>query len=172
MTVGNRENIRAGRDAYDNASWCIIREAVNSWKGWFVRGNDASHSNIDFLYVTSEDGVAWSDPIICDVRPKATLPNDLLWHNSIYPIGKGIYYMVSSGAGIFESYIKSGYETKIIRNTKTICPALGGTGWGGVKYYRPCLIKHADGAYRLYISACDNSNVWHIGYVDVDFIAW
>jgi len=130
----------------------------NVYKMWFFGGEDKLY------YMSSSDGKTWTEPI--DVNMK--IKDWKTWHIDVLKTDLGYEALIScrkehlSTRALYYASSSDGINWKVSENP-VIYPTTSSWDSGGI--YRATFIKQ-DGLYKVWYSAYDLSNKWHIGYAE------
>lgn len=131
----------------------------DSYKMWYFGGEN------NLLYVTSRDGRKWDGIIPIN---SFKIDNWRPWHIDVIETDSGYEALIcsrkdkSTTRALFYGSSKDGFKWDI-DNTPVLYPS--DDSWDSQSIYRSTFIKQ-DGLYKVWYSAYDRNEKWHIGYVE------
>jgi hypothetical protein len=150
MSIGTEENCTN----FYPISPAIIRKSGNDWIAWYC-----DLGSLQLYSATSKNGLDWTNQTIVPTN----MPKLVSWHISALQIDNGYSFLIAAFSRVKDDnshtklYLGEASNSKsIIKMAPILSPR---AGWTGQEIYRSCMVGS-----RVYISARDTSNNWHIGY--------
>jgi len=149
MSIGAEENCTN----FYPISPAIIRKSVNDWIAWYC-----DLRSLRLYSATSKDGLVWTNQTIVPTN----MPQLVSWHLSTLQIDNSYSFLIAAFTRVKDDnshtklYLGTASGPKsIIKMVPILSPRVE---WAGREIYRSCMVGS-----RVYISARDLSNNWHIG---------
>lgn len=137
------------------------------WQCW---GVDVATKHV--RHFVSEDATSWTESgiVTCNI------PGYKTWHPSVISTPAGYEMLVAAythdnvHTKLFAATSPDGLNWTIANNGNPILAPTQG-GWDGRQIYRSSFLKDANGNYRIWYSAANNSSKWGIGYISLPYAA-